>query len=154
MITTNLLQIYLYPFKSVFQFQWAMLVLNMERSISKSTLVKHQRNYSHEVKIPWSVAVKKGLAPAPIQQVDADETGRDAGHQLRYEEGDDCHNCISHIDKGDIKWGTGYVWLPVIVKCPLVYFQFAMENTMYWDGKHYNMCVTGMKMVLGCISQS
>ncbi|XP_072026182.1 transient receptor potential cation channel subfamily V member 6-like [Amphiura filiformis] len=63
--------------------QWAMLVLNMERSISSSSLAKYQQKYSSKIKIPWSVAVKKGLVAANLGQTVADETGRDPFKNLR-----------------------------------------------------------------------
>ena len=66
-------------------FQWAMLVLNMERSISKGALAKYQQKYSSQIKIPWALAVKKGLVPASFGQADAEETGKDARHSLRLE---------------------------------------------------------------------
>ncbi|XP_072050968.1 transient receptor potential cation channel subfamily V member 5-like [Amphiura filiformis] len=41
--------------------QWAMLVLNMEKSISRGRLASYYQTYSTEIKMSWSEALKKGL---------------------------------------------------------------------------------------------
>ncbi|XP_072051627.1 uncharacterized protein [Amphiura filiformis] len=49
--------------KSLMQWkrQWAMLVLNMEKSVSKGELANHYQTYSTEIKMSWSEGVEKGL---------------------------------------------------------------------------------------------
>ncbi len=48
-----------------------MLLLNIERSISKSKLAKYKNAYSTEMRIPYKEALKKGL----LQEEDSSKSG-------------------------------------------------------------------------------